>query len=142
MQARYSIPWAALAVVAAVMAGCASQRPVLYPNAKYKQAGDAGARRDVDDCIRLAEQAGATHGGGERAVRRGAEGAAVGGVSGAVAGAVGSRNVFDSAAAGAAVGAAAAGTYGAIRSDEPDDIHKNFVQRCLRERGYDVMGWR
>src|SRR5690606_18808323 len=95
-----------LAVAVAVLAGCASQRPVLYPNAKYKQVGDAAARRDVDDCIRLAEQAGAAHGGGERAVRRGAEGAAVGGVTGAVAGAVGRRNVLDSAAAGAAVGGA------------------------------------
>ena len=128
-------------VVAVVLAGCASQRPVLYPNAKYKQVGEATARRDVDDCIRLAEQAGASHGGGDRAVRRGAEGAAVGGVTGAVAGAIGGRNVLDSAAAGAAVGGAAAGTHGAIRSDEPGAIHKNFVQRCLAERGYDVIGW-
>jgi len=62
-------------------------------------------------------------------------------VTGAVAGAVGGRNVLEGAAAGAAVGGAAAGTYGAIRSDEPGDIHRNFVQRCLRERGYDVIGW-
>jgi outer membrane lipoprotein SlyB len=134
-----TIGW--MVVMAAVLAGCASQRPVLYPNAKLKQVGDAAARQDVDDCIRLADQAGATHGGGERAVRRGAEGAAVGGVTGAVAGAVGRRNVLDSAAAGAAVGGAAAGTYGAIRSDEPGEIHRNFVQRCLSERGYDVIGW-
>jgi hypothetical protein len=141
MQTRLPVAWIALAVAATALAGCASQRPVLYPNAKYKQAGDAAARRDVDDCMRLAEQAGASHGGGERAVRSGATGAAVGGVTGAVAGAIGGRNVLDSAAAGAAVGGAAAGTHGAIRSDEPGDIHKNFVQRCLRERGYDVIGW-
>lgn len=133
--------WLAAVIIVAAFAGCASQRPVLYPNAKYKQAGDAVARQDVDDCIRLAEQSGAAHGGGERAVRSGATGAAVGGVTGAVAGAVGHRNVLDSAAAGAAVGAAAGGTHGAIRSDEPGEIHRNFVQRCLRERGYDVIGW-
>lgn len=131
-----------LAAAAAVLAGCASQRPVLYPNAKYKQVGDAAARQDIDDCIRLAEQSGAPHGGGERAVRRGATGAAVAGVAGAVAGAVSGRNVVDSAAQGAAVGGAAAGTYGAIESGEPEEIHRNFVQRCLRERGYDVIGWR
>jgi hypothetical protein len=142
MKTRSFVRWAALAVVAAALAGCASQRPVLYPNAKYKQVGEAGAQRDVDECIRLAEQAGAAHGGGERAVREGATGAAVGGVAGAVAGAIGGRNVLDSAAVGAAVGVAAAGTRGAIQSGEPDDIHRNFVQRCLRERGYEVMGWR
>ncbi len=142
MKTRYSILlWAAPAVIAAVLAGCASQRPVLYPNAKYKQVGDAVARQDVDDCIRLAEQAGASHGGGERAVRSGATGAAVGGVTGAVAGAIGGRNVLDSAASGAAVGGAGAGTYGAIQSGKPGEIHRNFVQRCLRERGYDVIGW-
>jgi len=134
--------WTAIAVLAAVLAGCASQRPVLYPNYKYQRVGEAAAQRDVDDCIRLAEQAGAGHGGGERAVRQGGTGAAVGAVTGAVAGAIGGRNVGDSAARGAAVGGAAAGTHGAIRSGEPDSIHKNFVQRCLRERGYDVIGWR
>jgi len=134
--------WAAAAAVGIFLAGCASQRPVLYPNTKYKQVGDAAAQRDVDECIRLAEQAGAGHGGGERAVRQGGIGAAVGGVAGAVAGAVSGRNVIDSAAKGAAVGGAAAGTHGAIESREPDNIHQNFVQRCLSERGYDVMGWR
>jgi outer membrane lipoprotein SlyB len=130
------------ALLAAICAGCASQqRPVLYPNAKYKQVGEATARQDVDDCVRLAEQAGIPHGGGERAVGQGAEGAAVGGVAGAVAGAIGGRNVFGSAAAGAAVGGAAAGTHGAIHAGEPSAIRKTFVQRCLSERGYDVIGW-
>ncbi len=50
-------------------AGCASQRPVLYPNEKYKQVGDEGARRDIDECMRLAEQSEAAHGGGEQAAR-------------------------------------------------------------------------
>ena len=70
------------AALAAAIAGCASQRPVLYPNAKYKQVGEAAARQDVDECIRLAEQAGAPQDGGERAVQSGAEGAAVGGAAG------------------------------------------------------------
>lgn len=134
--------WILAVAVLGALAGCASQQPVLYPNAKYKRVGDAVAQRDVDECIRLAEQAGATHGGGERAVREGGTGAAVGAVTGAVAGAIGGRNVADSAAKGAAVGGAAAGTHGAIRSGGPDSIHRNFVQRCLSERGYDVMGWR
>ena len=114
---------------------------MLYPNAKYKQVGEAAARQDVDECIRLAEQAGAPQAGGERAVQSGAEGAAVGGAAGAVVGAIAGHNVVGSAAAGAAVGGAAAGTHGAIQASNPGDIHKNFVQRCLSERGYDVIGW-
>ena len=131
-----------VALAAAGLAGCASQRPVLYPNVHYKRVGDATAQRDIDECVRLAEQAGAGHGGGERAVREGGTGAAVGAVTGAVAGAIGGRSVADSAAKGAAIGGAAAGTHGAIRSGDPDTIHRNFVQRCLGDRGYDVMGWR
>jgi outer membrane lipoprotein SlyB len=123
------------------LAGCASQRPVLYPNAKFKQVGEASARRDVDDCIRQAEDFGARHGGGERAARQGGSGAVIGGVTGAVAGAVGRGNVGERAVQGAAVGGAAAGTHGAIHSDQPGDLHRNFVQRCLRERGYEVIGW-
>jgi hypothetical protein len=129
------------AVIALALAGCASQRPVLYPNAKLKQVGEAAAQRDVDDCIRQAEEYGARHGGGERAARQGAGGAVVGGVTGAVAGAVGRGNVAERAVQGAAVGAAAGGTHGAIHSDEPGAIHKNFVGRCLRDRGYEVIGW-
>jgi hypothetical protein len=41
----------------------------------------------------------------------------------------------------AVIAGAAAGTHGAIHADEPSDIRKNFVQRCLSESGYDVIGW-
>ena len=129
------------ALVASII-GCALQRPVLYPNAKYKQVGEAAARQDIDDCMRLAEQAGASHGGGNRAAKAGVEGAAAGFVTGAVAGAIAGGNVFGAAVVGAAVIAgAAAGTHSAVHADEPSDIRKNFVQRCLSEGGYDVIGW-
>jgi len=130
----------AAGAVLLVLAGCATQRPVLYPNAKYNQVGPEIAQRDVDDCIRLAEQHGVTHSGGEKVARRGAEGAAVGGAAGAAAGAV-RGNVGQGAAVGAAAGAAAGATRGAIHSGEPGSVYRGFVQRCLRERGYDVIGW-
>ena len=37
------------------VAGCASQRPVLYPNEQLKQVGMEAANRDIDDCLRRAE---------------------------------------------------------------------------------------
>ena len=127
--------------VGLALAGCATQRPVLYPNAKYNQVGPEIAQRDVDDCIRLAEQHGISHSGGEKVVRSGAEGAAVGGAGGAAAGAV-RGHAGESAAVGAAFGAAAATTRGAIHSGEPGSVYRGFVQRCLREKGYDVIGWK
>jgi len=122
------------------LAGCATQRPVLYPNVKYNQVGPEIAQRDVDDCIRFAEQSGVSHSAGGKVARSGAEGAAVGGAAGAGAGAV-RGNVGERAATGAAAGAAAAATRGAIHSGEPGSVYRGFVQRCLRERGYDVIGW-
>lgn len=131
----------AAGAVLLVLAGCATQRPVLYPNAKYNQVGPEVAQRDVDDCIQLAEQHGITHSSGEKVARRGAEGAAIGGAAGAAAGAV-RGNVGERAATGAAAGAAAAATHGAIHSGEPGSVYRGFVQRCLREKGYDVIGWK
>ena len=31
---------------------------------------------------------------------------------------------------------------GLLRKDRPDSLHRAFVERCLRERGYDPIGWR
>jgi outer membrane lipoprotein SlyB len=141
MPARFWTRWFTWAVIAAALAGCATQRPVLYPNAKYNQAGPEVAQRDIDDCIRLAEQHGVSPSGGEKVAGGGAGGAVVGGAAGAAGGAV-RGNVGQGAAVGAAAGAAAGAARGAIRSGEPGSVYKGFVQRCLRERGYDVIGWK
>jgi outer membrane lipoprotein SlyB len=132
------------AVVAAVMlAGCAStsHRPVLYPNAKLNQVGDAGSQRDVDDCIAMAERAGASAGSGS-AARSGLTGAAVGGAASAVASAIFGGNVLNNAAAGAAIGGTAGAVGGAMNDrGASNSAYQNYVGRCLRDRGYDVMGW-
>ncbi len=133
--------WVTVGAMLLVLSGCATQRPVLYPNAKYNQVGTEVAQRDIDDCIRLAEQHGVSPSGGEKVARGGAGGALVGGAAGAAGGAV-RGNAGQGAAVGAAAGAAAGATRGAIRSDEPGSVYKGFVQRCLRERGYDVIGWK
>lgn len=133
--------WVATGALLIVLAGCATQRPVLYPNAKYNQAGPEVAQRDIDDCIRLAEQHGVTHSSGEKVVRGGAGGAVIGGAAGAGAGAV-RGSVGHDAGVGAAAGAAAGVARGAIHSGEPGSVYRGFVQRCLRERGYDVIGWK
>lgn len=124
------------------LAGCATtQRPVLYPNAKLQRVGNEVAQRDVDACMKLAQDHGVSTGSDARVAREAGEGAAVGGATGAVAGAISGRNVGESAAAGAAIGGVAGGVRGAVRSDRPSQAYRGFVQRCLRERGYEVIGW-
>jgi Glycine-zipper domain len=125
------------------VAGCASEaRPVLYPNDHLSAVGQAQADADLAECRRLAETAGASggEGRGEGAARGTAVGGAIGGATGAVGGAILGRP-----GTGAAVGAATGATAGLLRSlfrrSEPSQAYRGFVDRCLRERGYDPVGW-
>src|SRR5207245_9339092 len=74
-----------------------------------------------------------------------AKGAAVGGAAGAAIGAVGGavsgRGAGTGAAVGAARGATAGAVHGAAKQTEPSPVYKRYVDRCLGERGYEVIGW-
>jgi hypothetical protein len=125
------------------VAGCASEsHPLLYPNAHLSSVGQAQADADLAECRRMAETAGASSapGQGEQAARDTAVGGAIGGATGAAGGAV-----LGAPGTGAAVGAATGATAGFMRSlfhkDEPSQAYRGFVDRCLRERGYDPVGW-
>lgn len=130
-----------LLMAAMVWVGCAEKRPVLYPNAHLKQVGNETAQRDIDACIRYAKDGGAEEDKGAEIAKSTAGGAAVGGAVGAATGAV-LGNLGRGAAAGAAGGAAGGLVHGALKSGEPDAVFKNFVDRCLREKGYEPIGWR
>jgi len=106
----------ALGVGVIVITGCASQRPVLYPNEHIRRVGSIVADRDIDDCIRRAEE---------------------------------SRSAGDAKAAGeAGTGASAsvpsspaATISGLFGKPELSSIQKVFVNKCLRDKGYDPIGW-
>jgi uncharacterized protein YcfJ len=122
--------------------GCASNpHPVLYPNAQYQRAGEAQAQRDIDACYDLADRSGVSRTADGKVARRTAEGAAVGGAAGAAVGAVRGHDIGSAAGAGAAGGAAAGAVRGAFKSTDQNPTWRTFVQRCLREKGYDVIGW-
>jgi outer membrane lipoprotein SlyB len=128
-------------------AGCASRRPVLYPNEQLQRVGTAAAERDIDDCMRRAEAFTSTSTDKSQAAKDVAGTTAVGGASGAAIGAVGGAvtgNAGQGAAVGAATGATAGflhGMFGVFKPREPSPIYASFVDRCLRERGYDPIGW-
>lgn len=68
--------------------------------------------------------------------------AAVGGAAAAVGSLIRGGNLFESAAAGAAVGGTAGAVSGAFSDGDGSPVFRNFVRRCLSERGYDVIGWK
>lgn len=131
--------WLLLALL--ILWGCADKRPVLYPNAHLKQVGEEAARRDVDECMRYAKESGAEGNKGTEIAKNTAGGAAMGGAVGAATGAV-LGNLGRGTAAGAAGGAAGGLVKGIFDSADPDPVFKNFVDRCLREKGYESIGWK
>lgn len=124
-----------------VLQACTPKRPVLYPNSHLYTVGEATAQGDIDQCIQLARDHGAGTERGQRTARNTAGGAAVGGAAGGAAGAVWG-NPGRGAAAGAAGGAAAAMTRSLLDSGEPAPVFRNFVEKCLRDKGYVPIGWK
>ncbi len=128
-------------LVSFLVLGCAAKRPVLYPNDHLKRVGNESAQKDIDECVRLANESGAKSNVDERIATQTASGAAVGGVTGAVIGSFFGA-LGRGLAGGAAAGAAGALTHGLIHSGTPDAVFRSFVNRCLREKGYEPIGWK
>lgn len=135
---------------ATLLVGCAatgpsspSARPVFYPNATLNRVGNAQAQSDSDQCMNNAREAGLTPEEKDNAVGRGAaKGAAVGGVAGAVGALVRGHpeRALEVGAEGAAVGGSAGAVAGAFH-EKPSGTFRHYVQRCLKDKGYDVIGW-
>ncbi len=129
-----------LILLALALIGCgATQRPVLYPNNHMKTVGNIQSERDIDDCMQMAEayvKKNQESKVAEGAVKGGAIGAATGAAVGAVTG-----NFGRGLASGAAGGAAGGATWGLFKAAEPSPVYKNFVNKCLKDKGYEPMGW-
>lgn len=133
--------FACLIALLLLPAACGPKRPVVYPDAKVQEVGEEQVRQDVEDCIRQAKEAGA---GGSKAGTVGkstAVGAGAGAAIGAAVGAFGGG-----AGRGAAQGAAGGGVAGLIggllQAHDLDPVEKQFVEECLRRKGYSTIGWR
>src|SRR5262245_45820042 len=98
--------------MAAFVAGCSAQRPVLYPNEHYTSVGPEVADQDMNECMAQAEEFVKSGGPEGQKAKRAAKEVAYGGVSGAGIGAVAGAVGGGGAGSGAAVGAAAGATAG------------------------------
>jgi hypothetical protein len=133
---------AAFLVIVIFLTACAAPKPILYPNSHYQQVGEAGAERDIAECSEMAKDAGARPSQGKAGQVAGST--AMGGAIGSAAGAVGGA-VVGRPGRGAMIGAAGGATGGLLRGffrkSPPSEAYKQFVSRCLKERGYDPVGW-
>lgn len=127
-----------------VFGGCASsKRPVLYPNSYLTRVGQQQADTDISDCMRAAEVSGANSGTGSELASDTAKAGAVGATTGAVVGAIASGASIGRGAAIGGVGAATATVVGgAFDASEPTDLYIRFVEQCLKDKGYQPIGWR
>jgi hypothetical protein len=128
--------------------GCSTPRPVLYPNVQLKRVGASVAENDINSCMRQADEYVRSGGGSDKALESAGIGAGTGAAVGAAGGAAGGAVLGRAgvgAAAGAAGGAAAGATRGVVhemvRNRGPSPVYRNFVNRCLRDKGYDPIGW-
>ena len=131
-----------IALAGLSLSACAAPKPILYPNAHFKQVGEAVASQDMAECADIAKEAGAKPSQGKSGQVAG--GTAAGGAIGSAAGAVGGA-VVGHPGRGAMIGAASGATGGFLRGlfrkASPSEAYKQFVTRCLKERGYDPVGW-
>ena len=140
MKKRYAIVIFLLAA-AILMSACAKKRPVLYPKPTYQAVGKTAAEADINDCTQLAADYGHATDQGKKVAGSTAKGAVVGAAVGGAVGLVTGRP-GRGLAAGAAGGGAGGLASGAIKSGDPDEIERRFVEQCLRDKGYKVIGWK
>lgn len=115
--------------------GCAS-KPKLYPNDTMKTKGKAASENDIKQCMDDADLY-LESSEGKKMVKSAGFGAVLGGAVGAVAGAF-TGDIGRGAAQGAAMGGVGGGLSGAM---SPDELKHRYVNQCLSDKGYRVLGW-
>lgn len=135
-------PVAAMAL-AALLTGCASvSQPVVYSSPKAAPTDAQRVAADTAECRKRAEAAVGVNGVTAPALAtRSARRAGVSFVEEATDRLViGSRNAW-TRARGAAAGTVAGGvTSVALNWNEPDSVHRKYVDLCMKKQGHTVLG--
>ena len=128
-----------------IFLGCSTPvaKPAFYPNAHYQLVGPEIAQADAAMCASLAQQSDVEAINKIDAGRAAAAGAAGIGTVGVVGSLVSGHkpDLKNIAATTAAVGAGGAAAVLASQSVEGSNLYRQFVQQCLAERGYHIIGW-
>ena len=131
-------------LAASSLMACAGPEPVFRSNLQLQLYGKDTAEREAAVCGLKAERAGLHHGTNRSGNAGG--GIALGVIGGAAVGAStgllgGPTGVAIGAAAGGAVGAVLGLLAGTYKPLEPQQEYAAFVERCLKEKGYETAGW-
>ncbi|MDA7742348.1 hypothetical protein N8865_01920 [Francisellaceae bacterium] len=138
-----------LSVCILLLSGCASE-PEFYHNSEYNKEGKSGTELAVKECTHKAHEYLKSP-----AVKSTLKGAGAGAGAGALLGlgvAFIGNEMFGGlfgltssvaavgvgAAAGAATGAATGAAVGTL---SPDKVRKNYIDKCLKDKGYQLVGW-
>jgi hypothetical protein len=149
----HALPRAVIAAAALLLTACATHQPVVYQAKTPTPTQAQRIERDTLECRQRAEervglnarrappaQAGrATAGAAENSGRAGLIGFVAAAANGLVAG---SRDVWARARAGAAAGATGVAAKTILEWNDPDKVYQEYVERCMDERGHEVLGWR
>lgn len=136
MQTKTKMPLLSLIILMSLLFSSCASRPKLYPNATLKQRGVNASEADINQCISDANKY-LESSEGKKIAKSAGFGAIVGGAIGAVAGAF-TGNITRGAAQGAAMGGVGGGVSGAM---SPDELKHHYVNQCLSDKGYHVIGW-
>jgi hypothetical protein len=125
-----------IALLSLLFLSSCSSKPILYPNQHFKSQGKQVSEADISKCIKEADEF-LDSSKGKALAKSAGFGAVVGGTMGAVTGLF-----FGDVTGGAARGAAIGGAGGAVSGSlTPDEIKHHYVNKCLSDQGYHVMGW-
>lgn len=127
-----------------LVSACASgpQRPQFFPNDYYRKVGSYQAESDTAQCMAMADEYVQDPSGWQNAAKKGLGGAAVGAGVGAIGGVITKGKVGRATAAGAAIGGLLGVVSAAMEAGEKSPGYKQFVEACLRQKGYETAGWR
>ncbi|MGR8950353.1 MAG: glycine zipper family protein [Gammaproteobacteria bacterium] len=130
------------AIVLASLVACASSTPVIYQSKSAASVDEAQVRQDIAACQTEAQSKGLnpTSGAGAEVAKGTVRGGAMGTATGAVTGAIGG-NPGRGATYGAAAGATAGLLNSLFKGSKPNSTYRRYVERCLADFGYDIVGW-
>lgn len=126
------------------LCGCAAittkETPDYYPNEKFNRSSDAERYSAERQCESMAGEYVEEPDKYREVVKKGLVGGVVGAGTGAVGGAI-----FSEAGRGTGAGAAIGGIIGVLKGlqemNENSPTYERFVEHCLSQKGYQVIGW-
>lgn len=117
------------------------QKPQFFPNDYYRKVGSYQAEADTSQCMAMADEYVQDPSGWQNAAKSGLGGAVVGAGVGAVGGVITKGAVGRTTAAGAAIGGLIGVVSALSEAGQKSPNYKQFVDACLRQKGYETAGW-